>query len=116
MATLGLTETGRTRISCLSGGECKRISIGLELVNNPTILFLDEPTRYNYDCLNNQFTFLHETFNNERMTCFFADEVDWTAHQVYNAFRYCVKSPEVEGLYDTFFPNNRYIVTGFRVR
>ena len=71
MATLGLTETGRTRISCLSGGECKRISIGLELVNNPTILFLDEPTRYNYDCLNNQFTFLHETFNNERMTCFF---------------------------------------------
>ncbi|KAI9554257.1 ABC protein [Daphnia sinensis] len=44
MNTLGLTESRQTRISCLSGGECKRLSIGLELINNPTILFLDEPT------------------------------------------------------------------------
>lgn len=46
MKTLGLTESRQTRISCLSGGECKRLSVGLELINNPTILFLDEPTRY----------------------------------------------------------------------
>ncbi|XP_057375091.1 ATP-binding cassette sub-family G member 1-like [Daphnia carinata] len=44
MNTLGLTDSQKTRISCLSGGECKRLSVGLELINNPTILFLDEPT------------------------------------------------------------------------
>ncbi|XP_045029361.1 ATP-binding cassette sub-family G member 1 isoform X2 [Daphnia magna] len=44
MKTLGLTVSRQTRISCLSGGECKRLSVGLELINNPTILFLDEPT------------------------------------------------------------------------
>ena len=28
----------------MSGGERKRTSIGMELVTDPTILFLDEPT------------------------------------------------------------------------
>ena len=45
MKILGLMDSGRKRISCLSGGECKRLSIGLELIDNPAILFLDEPTR-----------------------------------------------------------------------
>ncbi|EFX86592.1 ABC protein, subfamily ABCG [Daphnia pulex] len=44
LKTLGLTNTQKTRVKCLSGGECKRLSIGLELIDNPAILFLDEPT------------------------------------------------------------------------
>ncbi|KZS01911.1 ABC protein, subfamily ABCG, partial [Daphnia magna] len=42
--TLGLSNSKQTKVSCLSGGECKRLSIGLELIDNPAILFLDEPT------------------------------------------------------------------------
>jgi ABC-type multidrug transport system ATPase subunit len=44
IAELGLSSRADTEIASLSGGQRKRVSVGLELLTAPSLLFLDEPT------------------------------------------------------------------------
>ena len=42
---LRLTKVADSPIKLLSGGEKKRVNIGTELLTDPGVLLLDEPTR-----------------------------------------------------------------------
>ena len=41
---LGLRDQANTRCKELTGGELKKVSVGMGMISNPAVLFLDEPT------------------------------------------------------------------------
>jgi ABC-2 type transport system ATP-binding protein len=44
IALVGLAEKADARIKTLSGGQQRRLDVGLGIIGNPELLFLDEPT------------------------------------------------------------------------
>ncbi len=42
---VGLADKGRARLDKLSGGQQQKVQLGVTIMNNPTILILDEPTK-----------------------------------------------------------------------
>ena len=44
IALVGLSEKADARVKTLSGGQQRRLDVGLGIVGNPELLFLDEPT------------------------------------------------------------------------
>jgi ABC-2 type transport system ATP-binding protein len=44
IALIGLTEKADERVKRLSGGQQRRLDVGLGIIGNPELLFLDEPT------------------------------------------------------------------------
>lgn len=44
LAKVGLTDKARSKVKELSGGQKQRFSVATTLINNPALVFLDEPT------------------------------------------------------------------------
>lgn len=83
---VGLTHKGDVKVKKLSGGQQRRLDIGLGIVGNPSILFLDEPTtgldpaarRTTWDLVR----LLSAQGTTVLMSSHYMDEVEALAHRV----------------------------------
>ncbi|NNN09448.1 MAG: ABC transporter ATP-binding protein, partial [Acidimicrobiaceae bacterium] len=83
---VGLTEKSDAKVKKLSGGQQRRLDIGLGIVGNPELLFLDEPTtgldpaarRTTWDLIR----LLSSQGTTVLMSSHYMDEVEALAHRV----------------------------------
>lgn len=83
---VGLADNSETRVKKLSGGQQRRLDIGLGIVGNPELLFLDEPTtgldpaarRTTWDLIR----LLASQGTTVLMSSHYMDEVEALAHRV----------------------------------
>jgi ABC-2 type transport system ATP-binding protein len=83
---VGLTEKGGAKVKKLSGGQQRRLDIGLGIIGNPELLFLDEPTtgldpaarRTTWDLIR----FLSSEGTTVLMSSHYMDEVEALSHRV----------------------------------
>ncbi len=86
MALVGLTEKAGVRVTKLSGGQQRRLDVGVGLAGDPDLLFLDEPTtgfdpgarRNAWDMIKN----LAATGKTIFLTTHFMDEAQYLADRV----------------------------------
>lgn len=83
---VGLSDKADTRGSSLSGGLRRRLDVGLGIIGNPELLFLDEPTTGFDPNARRQFWALIQSLNASGttilLTSHYLDEVEYLAHRV----------------------------------
>lgn len=86
LTSLRLSQAKLTKCGNLSGGQKKRLSIALELIDNPAVLFLDEPTTGLDSSSSCDMIHLLQTLANEGRTI--VCTIHQPATQVYNMFNH----------------------------